>query len=84
MANAGQVQVTFGGATVCGNVATRAGGKVTRSGASERTVFDAVTAATGGELGVSHHATGVIFGLVIQRTGARFAGTGSRAYEGGW
>ena len=81
--NAGQVQVSFGGATVYGSVATTTGGKVILSGNSQTTFFDAVSVESGGELRVSNGSTGVFFGQVTQRTGALFTGTGTKFYEGG-
>ena len=81
--NAGQVQVSFGGATVYGSVATTAGGKVILSGNSQTTFFDAHTVESGGELRVSAGSTGVFFGAVTQRTGALFTGTGTKFFEGG-
>ena len=81
--NAGQVQVSYGGATVHGNVATSAGGKVILSGQSDTTFFDAVSVDAGGELRVSNGASAVFFGLVTQRTGSMFTGTGTKFYEGG-
>ena len=83
IANAGQVQVSFGGATVYGSVATTTGGKVILSGNSQTTFFDAVTVDSGGELRVSNGSTGVFFGQVTQRTGALFTGTGTKFYDGG-
>ena len=81
--NAGQVLVSFGGATVYGSVATTTGGKVILSGNSQTTFFDAVSVESGGELRVSNGSTGVFFGQVTQRTGALFTGTGTKFYEGG-
>jgi probable HAF family extracellular repeat protein len=81
--NAGQVQVSFGGATVYGSVATTTGGKVILSGNSQTTFFDAVSVDSGGELRVSNGSTGLFFSLVTQRTGALFTGTGTKFYEGG-
>lgn len=81
--NAGQVQVSFGGATLYGSVATTTGGKVILSGNSQTTFFDAVSVDSGGELRVSAGSTGVFFGQVTQRTGALFTGTGTKFYEGG-
>jgi probable HAF family extracellular repeat protein len=81
--NAGQVQVSYGGATVYGNVTTQAGGKVILSGRSDTTFFDAVAVESGGELRVSNGASAVFFGLVTQRTGSLFTGTGTKFYEGG-
>jgi probable HAF family extracellular repeat protein len=83
LSNAGQVQVSFGGATVYGNVTTQAGGKIILSGRSDTTFFDAVAVESGGELRVSNSASAVFFGLVTQRTGALFTGTGTKFYEGG-
>ena len=81
--NAGQVQVSFGGATVYGSVAIMSGGKVILSGTSQTMFLDTVSVDAGGELRVSNGSTGVFFGPVTQRTGALFAGTGSKFYEGG-
>ena len=81
--NAGEVQVSFGGATVYGSVATTTGGKVILSGNSQTTFFDAVSVEAGGELRVSNGSTGLFFGPVTQRTGALFSGTGTKFYEGG-
>jgi hypothetical protein len=83
LVNNGQVQVSFGGASVYGSVATKTGGKVILSGNSQTTFFDAVAVESGGELRVSAGSTAVFFGVVTQRTGAHFTGTGTKFYEGG-
>ena len=83
LSNSGQVQVSFGGATVYGAVTTRAGGKVILSGNSNSTFYDALDVESGGELRVSSGSTAVFFGQVNQRTGSIFSGTGSKFYEGG-
>ena len=83
LANAGQVQVSYGGATLYGSIITSSGGKIILSGGSNTTFQDAVEVQAGGELRVSEGATAVFFGAVVQRTGALFTGTGSKFYEGG-
>ena len=83
LSNAGQVQVSYGGATVHGRVITRSGGKIILSGNSNTTFYDALDVESGGELRVSSGSTAVFFGQVSQRTGSVFSGTGSKFYEGG-
>ncbi len=83
LSNAGQVQVSFSGATVHGLVITSSGGKIILSGNSNTTFYDALDVQSGGELRVSSGSTAVFFGQVIQRTGSVFSGTGSKFYEGG-
>ncbi len=83
LSNSGQVQVSFGGATVYGAVTTHAGGKLILSGNSNTTFYDALDVESGGELRVSNGSTAVLFGQVNQRTGSIFSGTGSKFYEGG-
>jgi hypothetical protein len=83
LANAGQVQVSYGGATVYGAVTTQAGGAVILSGNSNSTFYDGVDVESGGELRVSAGSTAVFFGQVNQHTGAIFSGTGTKFYEGG-
>lgn len=81
--NAGQVLVSFGGATIYGAVSTQAGGKIVLSGHSNTTFADAVDVESGGELRVASGSTAVFFGPVHQRTGAIFSGAGAKFYEGG-
>ncbi|WP_163277869.1 hypothetical protein, partial [Klebsiella aerogenes] len=50
LANAGQLQVTFGGGSVFGAVSTTQGGKIILSGNSNTTFYDPVEIQTGGEL----------------------------------
>ena len=83
LANAGRVEVGFGGATLRGDISTTSGGKVILSGNSNTTFFDAVTVESAGELRVSSGSTALFFGAVTQRTGALFTGTGTKFYEGG-
>ena len=83
LTNAGQVQISFGGATVHGPVTTVAGGAVILSGNSNSTFYDTVDVNSGGELRVSGGSTGVFFGQVLQRSGSVFSGTGTKFYEGG-
>ena len=83
LSNSGQVQVSFGGATVYGAVTTHAGGKLILSGNSNSTFYDALDVESGGELRVSNGSTAVFFGQVSQRTGSIFSGTGAKFYEGG-
>jgi hypothetical protein len=83
LANNGQVQVSFGGATVFGAVTNNSGGKIILSGNSNTTFYDAIDVRSGGELRVSTGSTAVFFGLVQQRTGSLFTGTGAKFYEGG-
>jgi len=83
LSNSGQVQVSFGGATVYGAVTTHAGGKIILSGNSETTFFDAIDVESGAELRVSTGSTAVFFGPVKQRTGSLFTGSGTKFYEGG-
>lgn len=83
LSNSGQVLVTYGGATVFGNVTTNAGGQVILSGNSQTTFYDSVDVASGGELRVSAGSVATFFALVHERTGSLFTGTGTKFYEGG-
>ena len=83
LTNAGQVQVSYGGATVYGPITTSGGGKIILSGNSGTTFYDALDIQSGGELRVSNGSTAVFFGQVNQRSGSIFSGTGSKFYEGG-
>ena len=83
LSNSGQVQVTFGESSVFGAITTGTGGKVILSGNSNTTFYDALDIQNGGELRTSAGSTAVFFGLVSQRTGSLFTGTGTKFYEGG-
>jgi len=83
LTNNGQVQVTFGESEVFGAITNNAGGRIILSGNSNTTFYDALDVKSSGELRVSTGSTAVFFGLVQQRTGALFTGTGTKFYEGG-
>jgi len=84
LGNAGQMQVTFGGASVFGLVNNAAGGKVILSGNSNTSFYDAVDLQSGSELRVSGGSTAVFFGTVYQRAGALATGSGTTFFEGGF
>jgi len=84
LVNAGQMQVTFGGASVFGLVNNAAGGKVILSGNSNTSFYDAVDLQSGSELRVSGGSTAVFFGTVYQRAGALATGSGTTFFEGGF
>jgi probable HAF family extracellular repeat protein len=84
LTNNGQLQVSFGGASVFGAVTTNGGGKIILSANSNTAFYDAVDVKNGGELRVSAGSTAVFFGQVFQRTGSLFTGTGTKYYEGGY
>jgi hypothetical protein len=83
LTNNGQLQVSFGGGEIFGAIVNNSGGKIILSGNSNTTFYDNLDAQKGGEVRVSAGSTAVFFGLVQQRTGALFTGTGHSFYEGG-
>ena len=83
LSNSGQLLASGGTASVVGKVTTTSGGKVIGSGNSNTLFHDALEVQSGGELSVLAGSTVTFFGLVSQRTGSTFSGTGISYYEGG-
>lgn len=79
----GQLNAGASGNNVAGAVVVAPAGKVVLSGNSGTSFYDAVEVQGGAEFRVSAGATATFFGLVTQRTGAVFSGTGGKFYEGG-
>ena len=60
-----------------------AAGQIILSGNSNTTFYGTVDVESGAELRVSTGSVATFFGLVQQRTGARFTGAGAKRFEGG-
>jgi uncharacterized membrane protein len=58
-------------------------GQLLITGGAQATLYDGVDVGKGSELRVSAGATGTFLGLVRQRSGALFTGSGRKFYEGG-
>ncbi|MBL8306912.1 MAG: PEP-CTERM sorting domain-containing protein [Rubrivivax sp.] len=73
----------FGAITVQRSALDNRGGQLIVSGNSRVAFYDGLDVQSGGELRVAAGSVASFFGLVRQRTGALFTGTGTKFYEGG-
>lgn len=81
--NQGQVLMSYGTASVSGQVTNAWGGQIIASGNSNMTFYGDAELQVGSELRVSKGSSVTFFGLVEQRTGAQLTGDGSKYFEGG-
>jgi hypothetical protein len=81
--NSGQLQLSGGASRLQARFTNLAGGLAIVSGHADATFADTAEFQSGSELRVSEGAVATFFGLVIERDGARFTGTGSKHFEGG-
>jgi hypothetical protein len=83
LTNNGQVQLSGGSSAVYADLTSTASSKIILSGTSNTTFYGALDVQAGAELRVSQGSVATFFGLVHQRTGSSFTGTGASLYEGG-
>lgn len=83
IANLGQLQLSGGSSDIHGSFVNQTGSATLLSGNSNTTFYDAAEFQAGSELRVSAGSVATFFGLVQQRSGASFTGTGAKFFEGG-
>lgn len=83
IANLGQLQLSGGASVIHGSFVNDTGSATLLSGNSNTTFHDAAEFRAGSELRVSAGSVATFFGLVLQRSGASFTGTGGKFFEGG-
>ena len=83
LVNDGQILLASGTSAVHANLLAHAGSQTILSGQGNTSFYGAVEVQGGAELRVSQGTVATFFGLVNQRSGARFTGTGQKYFEGG-
>jgi T5SS/PEP-CTERM-associated repeat protein len=83
LVNDGRLWLAGSTSAVHADVLSHGGSQMVLTGQGQTAFYGAVDVQGGAELRVSQGAVATFFGLVQQRSGALFTGTGSKHYEGG-